>query len=468
MVKRLFTILFFICITFTVKAEGYRISVSWEGVKDTSLYLAHYFDTKIYVNDTIKLGPDGQGQFIGNKDLHQGLYVLYLGEKAYVDILIGADQNFSVKTNNSDIYNNLQISGAEESENFLKYQNFLRLQTNEKNDIDKEIQKADSLQKPSLLKKIEAIDNKVSTFLSVESEKHPDTMYSIFLKSSERIYPPEISLDKKTPGYDSIAWFHYYNFNRDHYFDNIDFSDERILFTPLIQPKLDSYFNKILIQSPDSVTPQAFKLLKRSKSSLLVYQYLSQFLLNNSLQSKIMGMDAVFVSIADSVYLNGKASWADTTTMKKVAEEAYLIRPNIIGKIAPEIVLENADGEFESLHQLQGLYTVLIFWEPGCGHCKKEIPELYEKVYSKYLNYNIDYFAVNIGDNKKDWTDFINTHQLIGWHHVWDTTNQSRFRFKYNVKTTPLIYLLDKDKKIIAKKIDYPTLIKLLDSLLKK
>ena len=86
----------------------------------------------------------------------------------------------------------------------------------------------------------------------------------------------------------------------------------------------------------------------------------------------------------------------------------------------------------------------------------------------KYLSQNIDYFAVNIDDKKKEWTDFVSENQLVGWHHVWDPTNQSRFRFKYNVKTTPLLYLLDKDKKIIAKRIDIPTLIKLLDSLLKK
>jgi len=180
-----------------------------------------------------------------------------------------------------------------------------------------------------------------------------------------------------------------------------------------------------------------------------------------------MGMDAVFVSIADGVYLNGDATWADSTTLAKITEETYLTRPNLIGKKAPELVLENIDGEFESLHQLQSKYTVLVFWEPSCGHCKKEIPELYQNVYMKYLNQNIDYFAVNIDNKKKEWTDFVTENQLAGWHHVWDPNNQSRFRFKYNVKSTPLLYLLDKDKKIIAKRIDNPTLIKLLDSLLK-
>jgi thiol-disulfide isomerase/thioredoxin len=334
--------------------------------------------------------------------------------------------------------------------------------------LNKEFQQADSTLKPSLIKQIDAIDENMGNYIETECQKNPGTMYSVFLKTSNSLTPPPLTIDKNTPGYDSIAWFHYYNYTRDHYFDKVDFTDERILYTPLMQPKLDDYFNKKLIQIPDSVIPQALKIINRSKSNKLIYQYVSQFLLNNSLQSKIMGMDAVFVTVADNVYLNGEATWADTTTLKKVAEEAYLIRPNIIGKKAPEIVAENMEGEFESLHQLQSEYTILVFWEPNCGHCKKEIPELYEKVFKKYLNYNIEYFAVNTGDDKKEWTDFVNEHQLVGFHHLWDVSNQSRCRIKYNVKTTPLLYLLDKDKKIIAKKIDISTLIKLLETLIKK
>jgi len=466
--KRIVTIILFICVTFAAKAEGYRISINWEGLKDSSVFLAHYFDTKIYIDDTTRLDQYGKGIFTGTKSLHEGLYVIYFNDKTYFDILIGSDQEFLVSTSYPDIYNNLKINGTIESENFLKYQNFLRTQSIEKSKLEKEAQQADITQKAIFQQKINSIDDQVTNFIEAESKKNPGSMYAVFLKTSQPVTTPALTIEKSHPQYDSIAWFHYYNYNRDHFFDNVDFTDERILFTPLMQPKLDNYFNRILIQSPDSVSPQALKIINKSKSNKLVYQYISQFLLNNSLQSKIMGMDAVFVSIADNVYLKGDAAWADTTTLKKIAEEAYLIRPNIIGKIAPEIVMENVEGEFESLHQLQSDYTILVFWEPNCGHCKKEIPELYEKVYSNYLKYNIEYFVVNIGDNKKEWTDFINEHQLVGWHHLWDVNNQSRFRFKYNIKTTPLLYVLDKDKKIIAKKIDITTLVKLLDTLLKK
>lgn len=457
-----------LCITFALKAEGYRISVHWEGLNDSTVFLAHYFDTRIYVDDTSKFDQNGSCTFNGDKKLHEGLYVVYVNQKTYIDFLIGDDQNFSLSLNNSNIYETLKIQNAPESENFLKYQTMLREKSNEKNELTDQYKKSDETEKKFYADKINAIDKSVEDFIESECNKNPGSMYSVFLKTSERVKVPELTISKDTPKYDSIAWFHYYNYNRDHFFDKVDFSDDRILYTPLMGPKLDTYFNKTLIQSPDSIIPQVSRIINLARKNKPVFQFVASYLLNNSVQSKIMGMDAVFVWIADSIYLTGQATWTDSTTLSKIAEEAYLTRPNLIGKTAPELIMENIDGQYESLHQLQSKYTVLLFWEPNCGHCKKEVPELYEKVYQKYLDQNIDYYAVDTGDDKKEWTDFVTENQLEGWHHLWDPTNQSRFRFKYNVKTTPLIYLLDQNKKIIAKKIDISTLINLLNTLLKK
>jgi hypothetical protein len=145
--KKILLIAILICLTFTLKAEGYRISLQWEGLKDTLVYLAHYFDTKIYVNDTTKLDKDGKGIFTGDKKLHEGLYVLYLSEKVYFDVLIGSDQEFSISANNSDIIKTIKIENSKESENFLVYQNILREKSNEKNDLIKQSQQPEKLER---------------------------------------------------------------------------------------------------------------------------------------------------------------------------------------------------------------------------------------------------------------------------------------------------------------------------------
>lgn len=466
--QKQFLILFVLVFLFgKAKSQGYSIEVEWLGLKDTTIYLAHYYDTKIFVNDTLRLNKNGIGTFKKNESLKQGLYLLYLNESIYVDFLIGSQQTLKMKLNNSDLANSLKISGASDSERFRNYQQFLKQQLEKQRLLNEQIKNTAENEKEPLQNQLNQLDRDFDNFFKKEMELDPKSMYHVFLKAVERFDIPEPPFDKTTASYDSLAWFYTYNYRRDHFFDGIDFSDDRILNTPLIKPKLDNYFNKILIQAPDSIIPQALKYLRISEKTPPMYQYLSQFLINNSAQSKIMGMDAVFVAVAEEVYLSGKASWTDSATYAKIREEVFLTKPNLIGKKAPEMFIESITGEQVSLHQSQARYTVLLFWEPNCGHCKKEVPAVYSEVFEPFMKHDVQVFAVCIGDNKEEWTQFVDEHELVGWIHAWDPSNKSGFRYKYNVKSSPMLYLLDQDKKIIAKRIDYSSLSKYLDSLIK-
>lgn len=466
--KKLILTISLLAVLLTAKSEKFRIEVKWEGLKDTSIYLAHYFDTNIYVNDTIQLNSKGQGIFEGDSLLPQGLYMLYLNGNNYFDLLIGEKQNIKVKTNNEHLIDSLSISGSEESREFVNYQHYIRRQSTLKNDFLEKLKSENNEEAAGARTQIDSIDNEMKTYIENGIEKSGGNMFGAFLKAANQLDIPEPNFDRAHPQYDSLAWFYAYNYRRDHFLEGVDFTDERLLRTPLLRPKLDVYFNKILIQSPDSLIPQAIKLLRNAEKIPPMYQYLSSFLINNSVQSKIMGMDAVFVALADEVFLSGKAFWADSAQYIKIAEEAYLTRPNLIGKIAPDLEMEDIDGEMETLHQLQSDYTILLFYEYNCGHCKKTIPAIYNDVYMKFLDHNIEVFAVCMNDDKEKWEEFVNEHELVGWHHVWDVDHRSKFRFKYNVKSTPIIYLLDKNKKIIAKKLDNENLIMLLDTLLNR
>jgi peroxiredoxin len=466
--QKQFLILFVLVFLFgKAKSQGYSIEVEWLGLKDTTIYLAHYYDTKIFVNDTLRLNKNGIGTFKKNESLKQGLYLLYLNESIYVDFLIGSQQTLKMKLDNSDLANSLKVSGASDSERFRNYQQFLKQQLEKQRLLNEQIKNTAENEKEPLQNQLNQLDRDFDNFFKKEMELDPKSMYHVFLKAVERFDIPEPPFDKTTASYDSLAWFYTYNYRRDHFFDGIDFSDDRILNTPLIKPKLDNYFNKILIQAPDSIIPQALKYLRISEKTPSMYQYLSQFLINNSAQSKIMGMDAVFVAVAEEVYLSGKASWTDSATYAKIREEVFLTKPNLIGKKAPEMFIESITGEQVSLHQSQARYTVLLFWEPNCGHCKKEVPAVYNEVFEPFMKYDVQVFAVCIGDNKEEWTQFVDEHELVGWIHAWDPSNKSGFRYKYNVKSSPMLYLLDQDKKIIAKRIDYSSLSKYLDSLIK-
>jgi (p)ppGpp synthase/HD superfamily hydrolase len=73
---------------------------------------------------------------------------------------------------------------------------------------------------------------------------------------------------------------------------------------------------------------------------------------------------------------------------------------------------------------------------------------------------------------KKDWLDFINQQKMTDWIHVYYSKEDDNARINdgipgysqlYDVQTFPTLYLLDKDKRIIAKKLTY----KQIDEVLK-
>ena len=113
------------------------------------------------------------------------------------------------------------------------------------------------------------------------------------------------------------------------------------------------------------------------------------------------------------------------------------------------------------MHKLNSLFTVLFFYDPDCGHCKTETPKVKEIVES-YSNKNIEVYAICTEFDEELWKKFIKEQEIDKWINVIDLKNESNFRGKYNIMGTPRLYLLDSNKKIIAKQIDSESLGKIL------
>ena len=166
-----------------------------------------------------------------------------------------------------------------------------------------------------------------------------------------------------------------------------------------------------------------------------------------------MGMDALFVYLANDFYFSGEAFWATEESMKKIRENVLFKKDNLIGNIAPDLTLESFDGEFVNLHQIDAELTILLIYEPNCSHCKVFVPEFYKEVYLPYKDKGLEVYAIYSMDNKEEWELFLTKHNLFDWINVWDEHHDSRFKITYDARETPGVYVLDKDKKIIAKKM---------------
>ena len=73
----------------------------------------------------------------------------------------------------------------------------------------------------------------------------------------------------------------------------------------------------------------------------------------------------------------------------------------------------------------------------------------------------MEVLAICTTTNTQRWHEFIIDNDL-DWLNLADLTGQSYFKFYYDVRSTPTVYILDKDKKILLKKVateDVPDII---------
>ncbi|MBE6312185.1 MAG: TlpA family protein disulfide reductase [Bacteroidales bacterium] len=215
-------------------------------------------------------------------------------------------------------------------------------------------------------------------------------------------------------------------------------------------------------QIPDTLNAEIVKLVEKSKGDTLTFQNMLSNMLNYAVKSNLMGMDRVTLTLSEKYYLSGEAYWADSALLAQLKTEVSKIKYNQVGDPARDLVVETLEGERLRVSTLPADYILLFFFEPTCGHCKVETPKLYKDVYQKYRNESFEVVCFYIQQDKDEWREFIDKNELYGWKNVWDPNRESYFWYFYDVSTTPGVYLINKDRKIMAKKISVETLDEIL------
>jgi len=451
------------------KAGGYKISFTIPQIKDTIAYFGYYFADKKYAHDTVHFNSKGVGTISGKKSLDGGIYMLIFPtmKNKYFEILVDKDQTFSLTADTTDFLKTIKVKGSEELTQFYDYQQKMISFHDRAEKLNKAYRedRKDTAKSSAIRKKLIGINEEVQNYWKGIASKNPKSLLGKLTKAMIEVKVPDtLKAPKYIANKDSALQTIKYDWAKDHFFDNIDLSDPRLLRTPIYYQKLNYFITKVVIQRPDSIIKEANKLIKLAGGNKETYRYMVAYMLGYYERSHIMGMDKVFVNIAENYYLNGKADWADSTFLAKIRDRVTKIEPNLIGNKAPDLIrmTKQDSSGFISLYQTKAEYIILVFWDPDCGHCKKAMPVI-KDVYDTYKKNGVKVFAVNTQVKRKDWDKFILDKDLQNFINVYDPYNFSNFRNFYDIYSTPVIYLLDKDKKIIAKRIDAEQLGELLE-----
>ncbi len=457
-------LLFFIFGALLLQGQGYEIKGKIKGWKDTVVYLGNYYADKTVVKDTSRINARGEFVFKGSKALPGGIYLIVTPDKKFFEILADGSQTFSLETDTADFIKHMKIKGSQENILFYQYLTFVAAKQKIAEPLRKKLEANPPEQEKELLRKeLGAVEKEVKEYKKDYAAKNPSHLLSKILKITLDVEIPETPLlpnGKK----DSTFPYRYY---KSHFWDMIDLSDDRLIRTPVLAQKIKFYLEKMVVQVPDSITKEADYLAGLARPGGDIFKYVVYYVTYTYETSNLMGMDAVFVHMVNQYYKTGKAFWVDSLQLKKIIDRGKILEPLLLGKKAPNVILPDTTARvLKSLHDVKANLTILFFWEPGCSHCQKEAPKL-KALYDKYKKEGVEVFAVDIEANMEEWKGFIKKHSL-NWINTANLFKHYYFREMYDIYSTPVIYLLDRDKIIRAKRLNVDQLEGFIKHLLKE
>lgn len=444
--------------------DGYHIQLQLKNRKDSEIYLAFYYGKSfptIFKVDSAKIDDQGKAVFNKTDKIVGGIYLVLTDDhKSYFEFLLDNGDDFSIDADMNHVPESLVFKNSENNNDFLKYENFLsEFSTKQKKliaQLAKQKTKADT---NKLYKEINEQGKELEYYRNVYCNNHPTTLLSSIFQALEVPDPGTEQHLLPDGTIDSGYVFRYY---KKHFWDHFNFHDDRLIHTPILESKLDQYFNKIIYQE-DSAIVEADKLLAKMKHSENLFKFTLNWLSTNAQTSKIMGMDKLFVHLVDKYYMKGDATWLTTEELQKYIDRAQKIAPTVINSPAPDIKAYDIDNNIHDLYDFKAKYTLLIFFATDCSHCQHEMPILDSLYYTILKEKGVRVIAFNVERDKDKWKDFIKENHMEEWLNVWDPEMKSRYWALYDVQSTPTIFLMDENKIIVGKDLNHTNILRVVN-----
>lgn len=458
----LFSIGLFSFTQLLAQSNPYQFQV--ENVKDTVVYLANYYGDKLYYADTAYADAGGNFSFKAIPEENQGKYAVVIPGPKFFDIVIADNEEINIKTDTTDLVNNLTVIKSQNNKVMYEYMHFLNERRKDREALVVKLEENEGNEEAqqAIRDEYTLLNNRVITYQKeIAANNEPLFIAKEIMMSVDPEVPEELRSDQ------TLGYYYF----KDHYFDNINLKDDRIVRTSIFHNKLDNYLNKTLIQNPDSIIVGVDKLVSKLDRGSEVFKYVVHYTTYNFETSKIMGMDKVFVHMVDTYYKDDIAFWMNTDNIKKLKDKADEKRNTLIGLKAPELILVDTANNWISTYKNSNTkYRLLFFYDPDCGHCKKETPKLVD-FYKNHTPKNITIFAVSSNNDDK-WRQFVKKNDMTFYNMCiparaytdadyatnlitsGTTTYKSlKYQETFDVVTTPKIILLDENNVILAKDI---------------
>lgn len=466
--KKILGLLFILLVSANISnAQGHKIKFEIKNLNDSIVFLARYYGDNKYIKDTIVVNGSETFTIEGPEDLECGIYMIVREKRnSYFEFLV-SNQKFSIKADTIDYVNTATFKNSPDNE--LMYEYFKYSIEKGKIAMDSATSKADR-------KKIGA---ELKAYKDNFAEEHPNNPMSTVFQLQMDVDIPD-SLNKIEGKAGEEARYYYY---LKHYWDKVDFSSPCLLRTPVFHGKLQKYFDKFVPQHFDSIPKYADLVCNLAKANDENFKYVVNYLTFKweSGKSKRMCWDKVFYHMAREYYLSipTQAPWVGEDQMSKIRTRVQDLSYVLCAEKAVPLQMKHPQYKFPSglpdtlqvyhdFYKMKEDYVILWFWDSDCGHCKKQTPKLYD-LYKKLQKEgkSVEVYAINIEQESAGYLKYLRENEY-DWINVQDTAHLTKFRDYYDIYSTPVAFILDKERNIIGKRIDPPAMEGFFDQVFEK
>jgi len=463
---------------FSQSKPTHDISVKISPYSNCTIYLGAYYGRGQILTDTARLNANGEGDFHNNIQLTDGLYFIASAEKKILfEFLMSDGQHFKIIADTAH-RNDIKYIGSPDNDLFKAYINYASATVTQNNFLINQYKTAKTRGDSLIIQnKLNGLNTKFNSFKDSIIHSSPKSLTALFLTAGKPAQlPPNAILKTKKDTLSALSYI------RKHFWQDVPFNDDRLLYTPFFESKIDTYYTYYVSPVADSVINELQYMLLYARTGKQMYPYLLMKFTNQYFNPQHVGQNKVFLYLFNEFYMKGDTTLLNPQSKKIIFDRAYQLMANQVGDPAPQLDLTNIDGKPISLYNINAPYTMIIFWEPSCSHCQKELP-LIDSIYrTKWKGLGVKIYTVNINrelenevpqfiHDKKLSTDWIFSYQTANDEKTTATKGLLNYFQTYDVYDTPSIYLLDAKKRIIGKHLSiyqFDTLLSLKYSSINK
>src|SRR5688572_8700609 len=310
---------------------NYSFKFKVVGLMDVDVFLGHHYGDKKMIRDTAHVNSKGEVEFTGTDTLIGGIYLFIPPDRRNYFEFVVNETKIQMETDTLDMVGHMVVKKSAENTVWYSYMKQIMQMQKEVTpwvDITKK-PGLDSSEYKKAKEEIAKITDKVNKFREDQMKKSPDMLVSVIFRAMK---DPDMSkAPRKANGdMDTVEYARYF---KNHFWDNFDLSDNRIIRTPVLESKMVYFFEKLLPQIPDTVIPEVDRVLAATMGDKEMMKFFLHHLLYNFERSPVMCMDAVFVHMVEKYYKTKQAFWIDQKSLEKIVERADKLKPLLCGSV---------------------------------------------------------------------------------------------------------------------------------------